>query len=212
MNEQGLLNEVIQSGSSINPYFGEIIENGIDYVPYLGRVLQTIKINRLIRRFKEHDKKINRIASLAADSILSADYINQRIFPIIFSDLYEEHEDAKVNLILTGFENVFIEQNGNESVIINFYDVLRNLRYIDLKRFFYLTAITDEKMLFSLESDEHALIRNIDRKLENNGLISIKKTWNDLGGIESDKDREDIELPLYGRKFLKFILEGERMQ
>src|SRR5690606_20845225 len=112
-------NEVIQAVSSINPYFGEVIENTIDYVPYISRVIQTMKINRLILRFKEHDKKINRIASLAADSILSAEYINQRIFPIIFSDLYEEHEDAKVNLILNGFENVFIEQNTNESVIIN---------------------------------------------------------------------------------------------
>lgn len=210
MKEQ--VNEIILSGSSINSYFGEIIENGIDYVPYLGKVLQKIKINRLIRRFKEHDKKINRIASLASDSNLSAEYISQRVFPVIFSDLFEEHEDAKVNLILNGFENVFIEQNSNESVIINFYDTLRNLRYLDLKRFFYLTSISDEKMAFSLESDEHALIRNIDKKLESNGLIGIKKTWNDLGGIESDKDRADIELPLYGEKFLKFILEGEGLQ
>lgn len=212
MTDKEIFSEVIQEGGMINPYFGQILENGIDFVPYIGKFVQTVKINRLIRRFKEHDKKINFISHLAADSVLSSEYISQRIFPIIFSDLFEEHEDAKINLILNGFENVFIEQNSNESVIINFYDMLRNLRYLDLKRLFYLAGLTEETITFVQESDVHGLIRNIDRRLENNGLLNIKKTWKDIGDSDSDKDRNDVEISLYGNKFLKFILEGDGLQ
>ncbi|HBU84365.1 MAG TPA: hypothetical protein DEF35_22375 [Paenibacillus sp.] len=212
MTDKEIFNEVIQEGGMINPYFGQILENGIDFVPYIGKLVQTVKINRLIRRFKEHDKKINFISHLAADSILSSEYISQRIFPIIFSDLFEEHEDAKINLILNGFENVFIEENSDESVIINFYDMLRNLRYLDLKRLFYLAGLTEETITFVQKSDVHGLIRNIDRRLENNGLLNIKKTWKDIGDSDSDKDRNDIEISLYGKKFLEFILEGEGLK
>ncbi|MFK4474899.1 hypothetical protein ABH897_004667 [Paenibacillus sp. RC73] len=157
-------------------------------------------------------KKIDFISDLAADSVLSSEYISQRIFPIIFSDLFEEHEDAKINLILNGFENIFIEQNSNESVIINFYDMLRSLRYLDLKRLFYLAGLTEETIAFVQGSDVHGLIRNIDRRLENNGLLNIKKTLKDIGGSDSDKDRKDVEISLYGKKFLKFILEGDGLQ
>ncbi|SLK12924.1 MULTISPECIES: hypothetical protein [unclassified Paenibacillus] len=212
MTDKGIFNELIQEGEMINPYFGQMLENGIDFVPYIGKLIQTVKINRLIRRFKEHDKKINFISHLAADSVLSSEYISQRIFPIIFSDLFEEHEDAKINLILNGFENVFIEENKNESVIINFYDMLRNLRYLDLKRLFYLAGLTEETITFVQESDVHGLIRNIDRRLENNGLLNIKKTFKDIGNSDSDKDRDDIEISLYGKNFLKFILEGNGLQ
>ncbi|WP_339169066.1 hypothetical protein MKX75_07380 [Paenibacillus sp. FSL R5-0341] len=212
MTDKAIFNELIQEGEMINPYFGQILENGIDFVPYIGKLIQTVKINRLIRRFKEHDKKINFISHLAADSVLSSEYISQRIFPIIFSDLFEEHEDAKINLILNGFENVFIEENKNESVIINFYDMLRNLRYLDLKRLFYLAGLTEETITFVQESDVHGLIRNIDRRLENNGLLNIKKTWKDIGDSDSDKDRDDVEISLYGNKFLKFILEGDGLK
>ncbi|SEL09947.1 hypothetical protein [Paenibacillus sp. OK003] len=212
MTDKGIFNEVIQEGETINPYFGQILENGIDFVPYIGKLVQTVKINRLVRRFKEHDKKINFISHLAADSVLSSEYISQRIFPIIFSDLFEEHEDAKINLILNGFENVFIEENRNESVIINFYDMLRNLRYLDLKRLFYLAGLTEETITFVQESDVHGLIRNIDKRLENNGLLNIKKTWEDIGDSDSDKDRDDIEISLYGNKFLGFILEGDGLK
>ncbi|MDQ0046748.1 hypothetical protein J2T18_001020 [Paenibacillus polymyxa] len=212
MTDKEIFNEVIQEGGMINSYFGQILENGIDFVPYIGKLVQTVKINRLIRRFKEHDKKINFISDLAADSVLSSEYISQRIFPIIFSDLFEEHEDAKINLILNGFENIFIEQNSNELVIINFYDMLRSLRYLDLKRLFYLAGLTEETITFVQGSDVHGLIRNIDRRLENNGLLNIKKTLKDIGGSDSDKDRKDVEISLYGKKFLKFILEGDGLQ
>jgi hypothetical protein len=113
--------------------------------------------------------------------------------------LFEEHEDAKINLILNGFENIFIEQNSNESVIINFYDMLRSLRYLDLKRLFYLAGLTEETINFVQGSDVHGLIRNIDRRLENNGLLNIKKTLKDIGGSDSDKDRKDVEITLYGK-------------
>lgn len=204
-------NDVIHSASGISESFGEIVESGLDYVPYLGKLLQTVKINRLIRRFNEHSRKLENIGRLSSDTVLGAEYIRERIFPIVFSDLFEEHEDAKVNLILTGFENVFIEENSYESLVINYYDTLRSLRYADIKRLYYFSNITKEYPFALIESDEHVLQRNIDKKLESIGLILIEKTWNDFGD-ETDTNKDRVKITLYGDRFLRFILEKEELE
>ncbi|MEJ8303120.1 hypothetical protein [Saccharibacillus sacchari] len=209
MDSKDLFLKIIDTGTKINNYFGGMLETTIEYAPYIGRMVQTVKINRVVRRMKEHENKIDKIAKLAADSLLTSEYISERIFPIIFCDLFEEHEEAKINLILNGFENVFIEENSNESVIINFYDTLRTLRYFDLKRLFYFANTIDETINYSEDSDVHAMTRSVNKKLENMGLINVSKTWNDLDSGDSDKDREDIKISLYGQSFLNFIKESE---
>ncbi|MET1171131.1 hypothetical protein [Paenibacillus amylolyticus] len=207
MSEQ--FKEIIKVANNINPTFGEIVQSGMEYAPYLGKLYQTIKVNRLIRRFNEHSEKLENIGQLSIDSRLSAEFINERIFPIVFSDLFEEHEDAKINYILTGFENVFIEENKHESLVISFFDTLRSLRYADIKRLFYFSNIIKEPLFSFLESDDHVLQRNNDHKLESLGLVSITKMWSEQ---EKDTNKEDVRINLYGDRFLKFILEKDILE
>ncbi|MBZ6485058.1 hypothetical protein [Priestia aryabhattai] len=56
---------------------------------------------------------------------------------IILLDLIEQDEDAKIFYLLASFENAFIDKKTNESLIINYFDTLRQLRYIDVKYMYY---------------------------------------------------------------------------
>lgn len=211
MQNDGFFKDAITIATKINPAFGEIIQYSIEYVPYLGKIYQTIKINRLISRFNEHADKLNNIGQLSANSTMSSDYINERIFPVVFSDLFEEHEDAKINLILTGFENVFIEENKEESLIINYYDTLRMLRYADIKRLYYFSNIIKDYPFYINESNEHVLVRSIDKKLEYLGLIMVQKIWGDFDK-ETELNKDRVKITLYGDSFLRFILEKEELK
>jgi hypothetical protein len=205
MAAEGKIQELIQAASDINPAFGDLLEAGLEYMPYLGNLLQTIKFNRLKGRLDENSSKLESIGKLASETRLSLQYINERIFPIVLSDIYEEHEDAKVILIFNGFENVFIDEKSEESVVINYFDTLRSLRYVDIKRFFYLAGLMESYPLYSLDSEEQALIRNIDRKLNSLGILTIKTKIGEFQGMEFDNNPDDAVLTLYGRKFLEFM-------
>lgn len=192
----------------INPELLSLMESGISWAPYIGKAYQIFKFNRLARRVKALEGKFEKILKLSSSSTLSEEYISMRIFPVVFADLMEEHEDAKINLILTGFENVFIEENKNESIIISWYDVLRNLRYADIKRFYYFASISDCDDT-NIDNDEEAHLRYIDAKLEKIGLIKIKQRYGGLMGIESDNSRDSVIITKFGYSFINFITEKE---
>ena len=114
----------------------------------------------------------NEINVLVTESKLSKDFINKHVFPVVLSDLIEEHEDAKFNLILNGFANVFIDEHTDESIILTHFDTLRGLRYMDVRRLFQVTKVqTDESIRFPLHYNE-AITKRIDDKLESMGLIT----------------------------------------
>ncbi len=205
--ENNMVSQVLSVVNRIDPNLSDVIEVGMEYVPYIGKVLQIRKFNRFERRLIEHSSKLKNISSLMADSRLVAEFIQERVAPIVISDLIEEHEDSKINLILNGFENVFIEENSDESIILSYFDTLRSLRYADLRRLFYVANRSTSYRLPIIESDEHALIRHSDNKLINLGLLSVQVTFDGLGGREKDLNKDNVVMHLYGKKFLEFITE-----
>ncbi|WP_203363070.1 hypothetical protein [Bacillus sp. REN10] len=180
----------------------------LDFVPYLNSFNNMRKINRAERRIKEHKEQFIRIQQLFNSELVSQEFIQERISPIILSDLIEEHEDAKINYILNGFENVFINQNQNESLIINYYDTLRNLRYEDIRKLYFYAAITDDPFRkIEKGSPEEGLSQQIFTKLERLYLV---KAFNSYDALEkgaatlSEEDRK-VELTTYGKDFISYI-------
>ncbi|MEC0211366.1 hypothetical protein P4H70_20715 [Paenibacillus ehimensis] len=197
--------QMILAVKEIDPVFGDMVELGLNYVPYIGKLLMHVKLNRFERRLKENEEQIERIGRLASSSVLSSEYISERIFPIVLSDLIEEHEDAKINLILTGYENVFINEKNEESLVIHYFDTLRNLRYADIRRFFYLSQLSVED-LPELNEEMLGITRSIDKKLMNLNLI--KEGGIRIGqfeGMEYDNTYKTVDLTLFGRNFLDWI-------
>jgi hypothetical protein len=185
-----------------------IVDFGIDLAPYIGQLNQSRKINRAERRFREHAGQLSRIGQLFSSSILSEEFIQEKIGPIVLSDLIEEHEDAKIHYILNGFENVFIDENTNEGMIINYFDTLRSLRYEDIKKLYYYAAIIDETTAnVKKNSPEESFFQQIYTKLERLYLIKSASTWEVLeeGAAVLDEEQRKTELTLYGLDFVRFI-------
>jgi hypothetical protein len=186
----------------------QIVDIGVDLAPFLGNLNQNRKINRAERRIREHAEQFSRIGQLFSSNILAANFIQENIGPIVLSDLIEEHEDAKINYILNGFENVFIEENTNEGIIINYFDTLRSLRYDDIKRLYFYSAITDELKEGVIRStQEETFFQQIYTKLERLYLIKSASTWEVLeeGAAVLGDDQRKTELTPYGLDFIRFI-------
>lgn len=204
-----IISKIIGNTKEISPSLGTSIQTALKLVPCVGKFYSMVKFNRLNARVKAHQNQLQRIGQLRTQELLSADYINERIFPIVLEQLIEEHEDAKVNFILNGFENVFIEEKSSESLVLNYFDTLRELRYLDIKRLFYLASLIEE---FNYDSEEEeAIIFNIDIKLQNLGLIGVKITGITFDGgweRENEMSKDNVKVSSYGKAFLDFITEN----
>lgn len=187
--------------------FSEIIDWGLDLAPYLGKLNMIRKLNRVEKRIKEHAEGLKRIDKMFASEILSKEYIQEKIGPIVLSDLIEEHEDAKIVYLLQGFENVFINECKNESLVINYFDTLRSLRYEDVRMLFYLSGINGDPFeSFQKGSPEHILSKQIYSKLERLYLIKSASTFSYLEhGPEAEEAALKPKLTPYGKNFIKFI-------
>ncbi|MFS0639186.1 hypothetical protein AB1K84_25260 [Mesobacillus foraminis] len=202
------LNDLIETAKThVGEDWAVFLEFVLDYAPYLGPVIQRNKLNRANQRIEKHSDKLRYIQQLSSETRLSAEFIQEKIAPIVFTDFIEEHEDAKINYILTGFQNVFLEEKTNESIIYGYFDTLRALRYGDLRRLFYHAGL--DVMYPSKEAlQENEIITytyGLDIKLRNQNLINIPVTMGGLEGEEHfDEDRK-YHLSSYGFEFVKFI-------
>lgn len=200
------INEVVRE------YIGEglttIVDYGIDLAPYFGELNQTRKIRRVEKRIKVNSQQLIRIEKLFVSEKISKEFIQEKVGPILFSDLIEEHEDAKIVYILNGFENVFINEHTNESLIINYYDTLRNLRYEDVKKLYFYSAIADDPFKdVEVNSPMWGLSQQIYYKLERLYLVKSAKTWGalEIGPELLSEEERKVELTAYGNEFVKFI-------
>lgn len=199
------LNEIAKE--YVGTGFSKILEWSLDLAPYVGKIIQNRKLNRVERRIKEYAEHLKRIDMLFASEKLSKDYIQEKIGPIVLSDLLEEHEDAKIIYLLQGFENVFINECKNESVVINYFDTLRSLRYEDVRMLFYLSGIAENPFKdYTKGSPEHILSKQIYSKLERLYLIKSASTFSylELGPEAEEADLKPMLTP-YGKNFIKFI-------
>lgn len=209
-NGIGGLEKIESIVKNIVPGLEDTIGVAMEYAPYIGSVMRARKLNRFELRIKDHQQQLKEIAALYGYSRLSREYINERIAPIVFGDVLEEHEDAKINLILNGFQNVFLDEKSDESMIINYFDTLRGLRYEDVKRLFYLVKRIESYPLREYDSEEYANLRYMDMKLERMGLVFIEKRIGELQGKEYETDRGKVKTSMYGKRFLEFICDKEK--
>lgn len=197
---------------TVKEYVGDDLACVLDYIidlaPYLGKLYQTRKIGRAEKRIKEHSQQLKRIQSLFASETISKEFIQEKVGSIVLSDIIEEHEDAKIVYILNGFENVFINKNTDETLILNYYDTLRDLRYEDIRKLYYYAAIKDDPFKnVEKGSPREALSQQIYSKLERLYLVKAAKTWDALErgtDLLSEGERK-VELTQYGKEFIKFI-------
>jgi hypothetical protein len=187
--------------------FYELFEVSFDYLPYLGSLLQARKINRAQRRIQEFAPQLEMLTFLNGLGKLPDEFVQEKIGPIVFSDFIEEHEDAKITYLLNGFQNVFLEEKIDESLIYNYFDTLRALRYADLRRFNYHAGIdVMYPIKEQLTNDEYiTFARRMDLKLKNMTLIHVPIRFGEFDGMEYFEEDAKFELLSYGKSFKSFI-------
>jgi hypothetical protein len=200
----------------INNPFVNMFSGAIDYASkakgldiLITPAIQSFKIQRLYTRLNEHEEKCTKIFKLCSDAIHAnkgmEQFLEEKIFPIVLSDLIEEHEDAKINFILNGFENIAIETNPKESLIYAFYDILRSLRYEEVKLLFYYTYFYE-----GYKKPEKGFEQYIYNKLERLNLIQSRMTWDvlEMGAANIEDEQKQPHLTEFGKMFVGFISEN----
>lgn len=122
----------------------------LEQVPVIGKIISTIKYRRLSKRLKDNEQKIKKL-STKVNNIDDADFIDflkNFLFPSILQNIMEEDEDAKIGYFLDGFEQVIDEEVVDKSKILIMYDLLRELRYIEIE---YLISFSSEYKVFEMD-------------------------------------------------------------
>lgn len=220
----------VEPGSEISLIFESIS----DQVPVIGKILTSYKIHRLGVRLKRHEKQINELSEKVnnIEDIKFLEIVRGFLFPNILQELLDEDEDNKIGYFLDGFGNAIDKQISDKDRILIFYDILRELRFIEIE---YLISMSSEAQRYKSamfyenrvypedpfdNNDFKEMQFAIESKLERIGLIDkgrlitysqIMKKMNDgisrrqRGLATSSFDSEEVKLTNFGYKFLKFF-------
>jgi len=122
----------------INPESGisSLIEGSIDTLPYMGKVYNAFKMNRFQARLKRVEGRLLKLSStmIENEDELLNEFIQKKAFPFTLNELLEEHEEEKVDLILNGLEYTYKQGIREESKVLVYFDVLRDLRVEEIKK------------------------------------------------------------------------------
>lgn len=207
---------------------GQLLEATIDGL--LGQVasgLVSFKLSYKQKRFEENTKlalvalyqrqqRIEaRLDSLPADCV---DFVANTAFPLTFDYVIDESESEKIELLINGFESVIENKIKNQSIILTYNDVLKELRFDEIKellRFDHRNPdskldMSELKELFSSLDDNSSEARTVRlqrkgyksyvyKKLERLHLIETV-TIEDKGNYTESKG--EVRLTDFGRNLV----------
>lgn len=201
-----------------------------EVAPVISNIITSFKIRRLSKRLALHEKKIQnlsqKLVSIEDDKFV--DLLKNFLFPSILQQLLEEDEDNKTGYFLDGFGNVIDKKIIDESRILILYDILKNLRYIEIEYLISLSSkykryCRDIKMSTKQQVDKpfddlkfKSIKIAIESKLEGLGLIDtgrsisyeeVMKNLNDdlkryTNRIAGTKRIPETKLTSFGQEFL----------
>ncbi|UDB47223.1 hypothetical protein [Bacillus safensis] len=162
-----------------------------------------ITLQEIFRRQEELELAINKLSDE------DIPFYENEVFSLVIDIAEQETQKEKIKLIINGFETILEDNILDENKIITYYDVLKELRIIDIRRLLQHTSkyyeIKRAKSLELLpqrdqEDAENEHFKNyIDNKLGKLGLIG--------NGIRTDSEIKDYDglVTPFGQKFLRFI-------
>ncbi|UUV25837.1 MULTISPECIES: hypothetical protein [Lysinibacillus] len=116
----------------------------------------------------------------------------------------QDQEDDKAEFLLLGFENCVKNNIKNEDIIVYYFDLISEMRVLELKRFVTLSRRTEEGPIIPIVgSDQEILINSADNKLKRAGLICAKTSWSSENGEYINPGT--ITISQSGNKLLDFL-------
>lgn len=175
-----------------------------DFVPVIGGIMNFVYHQRFTRRLNKHEQRIKHIFSLipAKDMEFMCDKIGVHVLEKVMKD----EEDDKAEFLLLGFENCVTKEIKDQELVIYYFDLLSDLRMVDLKR---LVSIVDNDVIDITKIKENDLkniiIRASDEKLRQKGLIEANISWSSGSGEAIRYDNPDFRLTQKGLSFMNFL-------
>lgn len=135
-------------GSDETRDLGMFLESLSELAPGIGNLIQSHKIRRLQKRLSANEDQIRelRFKVSSIDDEHFVDLLKNFLFPSILEYILQEDEDNKIGYFLDGFGKVIDDKIINQSKILILYDILRNLRFVEIE---YLTSLTYEYIDFN---------------------------------------------------------------
>ncbi|RKD25139.1 hypothetical protein BEP19_04805 [Ammoniphilus oxalaticus] len=183
----------------------DLIDRAIDNLPveglpYVGSFFQFIKNKQFEKRLNLIEPRIKDILNLI--SIEDYEYFCEKIGCMTLQKIFMDEEDDKAEYYILGFENCVKEEIKDEDKVITLFDIISELRMIDIKRLTFLYDYSKgKKRSFEITEDMTHYIRYVDEKLERLGLI--KKEI--IECIEMDTDLDKVVVMSITQDVLKFM-------
>ncbi|MEH7401577.1 hypothetical protein V7148_11360 [Gottfriedia acidiceleris] len=168
--------------------------------PHVGSLFQFHKNKQFKKRISDNEEKLNKVLKSITES--DYDFFVGKIGTLVFEKIFLDEQDDKAEFLVLGFENCVKNNLKEEDKIINYFDIISELRMIDIKRLIYIYEYLEKKNpkdIFPVESRPH--IRYVDQKLVRMGLIKIPI----YETIEVDTDIEKAAIMQIGIEILDFI-------
>jgi hypothetical protein len=211
----------IQTGA---PLAGSLISNALagQIIPGAATFILDLKQKRtermLLTAIDELKKQIVDINnSLKEMKDTQIEFIEETIFPIALDFIEKESQEEKIKYIVNGAINSIKNNITDTDLILSYYDILNELRMIDIRILINLYGESKKMNRLYMEDADRTIKTEYEaaetyiiKKLESLSLISVKKTHEELAGrvVKPKKSATDISrLGIYFVEF--FSMYGE---
>ncbi|WP_026881409.1 hypothetical protein [Clostridium akagii] len=138
--------------------------------------------------------------------------VNKFILPKVFHEVKKEDEKEKIKYIMQGFLYSVNNKIYKKDIILLYYDVLNQLRALDIKILESLDKSGKVDIKFSEEVKENISIpvNYIYYKLEKLNILDIAHELDYLAGLGEETIKfENIKISKFGEQFINFIFNRE---
>lgn len=225
------LKEKLQDISEITietgaPVLGDMLSNALigQAIPGAATAVLSYKQKKtermLIKTIDELKGQINEINSklkcMKKEELI---FVQETLIPIVLDNIEKELQEEKIKYITNGISTSISTGITDIDLILSYYDILNKLRIIDINILINLyeeskKISTDcaEDMDMQIRNEYEATEMYIVKKLEYMGVISVRKTFDELEGsvIKPRKSAINIsELGIYIIEFFKINKEKD---
>lgn len=173
------------TGLDVNEIVAAATDSIPGMVPVVGGILDAIKNKRLLNRLNSIESKVDemRIEMNKETNHEKIEFIQNFAFPLFLQKLLEEDEELKLKYLINAIKRVVKGTNLNESHLILVFDILDQLRSLEID---YLISLIEESSFIEEENLSSNMIKYIESKLERLGLIEAANKVNLIPAPEQE--------------------------
>lgn len=189
-----------KGGITMNSIGNYLEKLPLETIPWLGKLFQRMKNNQFNKRINKIEADFLEVLKLIPEK--DYEYFGEKIGIITLQNIFMDEEEDKAEYFILGFENCVRCEYKNEDKAIALFDIVSELRMMDIKRLVFLYDYSKDKVSNNQPSEDmKPYIRFVDEKLERLGLINKEI----VEGLELDTDLDKVVIRKVTEDVIEFI-------